>query len=63
MSFFRSEYNLLPFFKQTLPQEVEEAVLEDGNVKVTLTKVDKIEGDFNAMNRKGKTFVFVKFYL
>lgn len=55
----RSEYNLMPFFKQTLPKEVEQQELEDGNVKVTITKVDKIDGDFNAMNRKGKTYTLL----
>lgn len=53
-----SEYNLLPFFKQALPSEVEETNLEGDNTKATVTKVDRIDGDFNAMNRKGKT-IFV----
>eukprot|EP01127_Copromyxa_protea_P002095 TRINITY_DN11987_c0_g1_i1.p1 TRINITY_DN11987_c0_g1~~TRINITY_DN11987_c0_g1_i1.p1 ORF type:complete len:339 (-),score=80.68 TRINITY_DN11987_c0_g1_i1:66-1082(-) len=53
-----SEKDLLPFFKQALPSEVEETNLESDNAKATVTKVDRIDGDFNAMNRKGKT-IFV----
>ena len=53
-----SEYNLLPFFKQNLPLEIESVTISDGDFTATITKLDKTEGDFNAMNRKGKT-IFV----
>jgi len=53
-----SEYNLLPFFKQTLPAEIEGNEITNGTLTATITLVDKVEGDFNAMNRKGKT-IFV----
>lgn len=51
----------MPFFKQALPKEVEQTLVEDGSIKATITKVDKVDGDFNAMNRKGKTYVFLHF--
>jgi hypothetical protein len=42
--------------KSRVTEKLQDLQIVNGNVTVTFTEIEKVEGDMTAMNRKGKTY-------
>jgi len=50
-----AEKNLSNVMKSRVTEKLQDLQIVNGNVTVTFTEIEKVEGDMTAMNRKGKT--------
>jgi len=50
----RTEKDLMPFMKKRFPEIVQGVKIEEGTTWATITKLEKIEGTMDSLNRKGK---------
>ena len=61
--FVRAEKNLSNAMKSRVTEKLQDLQIVNGNVTVTFTEIEKVEGDMTAMNRKGKTYACLYFLL